>query len=137
MPNSASNSETNRIHNSLIVHSSTFNDQLENILMKCAPPGLDGVTTMMCGSCSNENAFRTVYKAYMNRERGTDEVSTQDCELAAENKGHGNNLSILAFRGGFHGRTTGCISCTNTRGKIKVIIHLTLLGKLVNLYGTK
>jgi len=56
----------------------------------------------------------------MNRERGTDEVPPEDCDSAAENKGKGNKLSILAFRGGFHGRTTGCISCTNTRGKIKV-----------------
>ena len=42
--------------------------------MKCAPAGMSGVTTMMCGSCSNENAFRTAFKAYMNRERGTDVV---------------------------------------------------------------
>jgi len=101
---------------------SKFNDQLENTLMKCAPVGMSGVTTMMCGSCSNENAFRTAFKAYMNRERGTDEVPPEDCDAAAENKGKGNKLSILAFRGGFHGRTTGCISCTNTRGKIKVDI---------------
>ena len=30
--------------------------------MRCAPPGMDGVTTMMCGSCSNENAFKAVFK---------------------------------------------------------------------------
>ena len=56
----------------------------------------------------------------MNRERGTDEVSEEELHLAAENEGDGNKLSILAFRGGFHGRTTGCISCTNTRGETKI-----------------
>ena len=91
--------------------------------MRCAPPGMDGVTTMMCGSCSNENAFKTVFKAWMNRERGTDEVSDQECTNANENVGEGNKLSILAFRGAFHGRTFGCISCTNTRGRIKVNIE--------------
>ena len=88
--------------------------------MKCAPPGMDGVTTMMCGSCSNENAFKSVFKAYMNRKRGTDEVSDADCLAANENVGKGNDLAILAFRGAFHGRTFGCASCTNTRGRIKV-----------------
>merc|ERR1712227_934565 len=59
-----------------------FPQQLKRTLMRCAPPGMDGVTTMMCGSCSNENAFKTVFKAWMNRERGTDEVSDQ---YSAEN----------------------------------------------------
>ena len=58
----------------------------------------------------------------MNRERGYDEVSDEDCYKANENIGEGNKLSILSFRGAFHGRTFGCISCTNTRGRIKVIL---------------
>lgn len=99
-----------------------FPQQLQKTLMRCAPPGMDGVTTMMCGSCSNENAFKTVFKAWMNRERGTDQVSDEDCFKANENIGEGNKLSILSFRGAFHGRTFGCISCTNTRGRIKVDI---------------
>ena len=92
--------------------------------MRCAPPGMDGVTTMMCGSCSNENAFKTVFKAYMNRERDTDEVGDEEQYNSNENDGEGKKLSILAFRGAFHGRTFGCISCTNTRGRIKVTVRL-------------
>lgn len=99
---------------------SKFPQQLQTTLMRCAPRGMDGVTTMMCGSCSNENAFKTVFKSWMNRERGTDEVSDAECSASNENDGEGNKLSILAFRGAFHGRTFGCISCTNTRGRIKV-----------------
>jgi len=101
---------------------SKLNDQLQSTLMRCAPPGMDGVTTMMCGSCSNENAFKTVFKAWMNRERGTDEVGEDEQYNSNENVGEGRKLSILAFRGAFHGRTFGCISCTNTRGRIKVDI---------------
>jgi len=98
---------------------SKFTDQLQNTLFRCAPPGMDGVTTMMCGSCSNENAFKTVFKAFMNRERGTDNVTDEECSNSNENIGEGKKLSIMAFRGAFHGRTVGCISCTNTRGRIK------------------
>lgn len=103
---------------------SKFPQQLEKTLMRCAPTGMDGVTTMMCGSCSNENAFKAVFKAWMNRERGTDEVSDADCDAANFNKGDGNKLSIMSFTGAFHGRTFGCASCTNTRGRIKVDIPL-------------
>jgi len=101
---------------------SKLTTQLEKTLMRCAPPGVSGVTTMMCGSCSNENAFKAVFKAWMNRERGTDFVSDEECSASNENSGIGKKLSILAFRGAFHGRTFGCISCTNTRGRIKVDI---------------
>ena len=35
--------------------------QLKSVMMAAAPPGLDQVTTMMCGSCSNENAFKLMH----------------------------------------------------------------------------
>ena len=35
--------------------------QLRAVLLSAAPPGLDQVTTMMCGSCSNENAFKLMH----------------------------------------------------------------------------
>ena len=35
--------------------------QLRSVLLAAAPPGLDQVTTMMCGSCSNENAFKLMH----------------------------------------------------------------------------
>lgn len=103
---------------------SKYPQQLENTLMRCAPPGMDGVTSMMCGSCSNENAFKTVMKAWMNRERGTDEISEEDTEASNMNQGPGNKLCIMSFKGAFHGRTFGCASCTNTRGRIKSDIPL-------------
>ena len=37
-------------------------DQFEKTLVQCAPKGLTGVTTMMCGSCANEHAFKAVFK---------------------------------------------------------------------------
>ena len=35
--------------------------QLRSVLVAAAPPGLEQVTTMMCGSCSNENAFKLMH----------------------------------------------------------------------------
>ena len=71
-------------------------------------------------------------QAFMNRERGTDQISAEDCARALENKGEANKLSVLAFRGGLHGRTIGCISCTYTRGVIKERIYKTKIYKYIN-----
>merc|ERR1712055_48572 len=43
--------------------------QLRQVLLSAAPPGLDQVTTMMCGSCSNENAFKLMHFKYMDKVR--------------------------------------------------------------------
>lgn len=35
--------------------------RLQSTLMSVAPKGLNCITTMMCGSCSNENAFKNIF----------------------------------------------------------------------------
>lgn len=35
--------------------------RLKNSLLSVAPKGLTHVTTMMCGSCSNENAYKNIF----------------------------------------------------------------------------
>ena len=72
----------------------------------------------------------------MNRERGTDEVGDAEQLASNENVGEGKKLSILAFRGAFHGRTFGCISCTNTRGRIKVAFRM-LSSYLIQILGRR
>ena len=42
-----------------------FTDKLKDSLMSVVPPGLNRVSTMMCGSCSNENAFKAAFITYM------------------------------------------------------------------------
>ena len=37
-----------------------WTDLLSSSFMKVAPPGLDCVFTAMCGSCSNENAYKVL-----------------------------------------------------------------------------
>ena len=98
------------------------------ILMSIAPPGMDCVQTMLCGSSANENAFKAAFMAYRGRERiqqGKDSTDFTDEELRTcmDNCEPGSpNLSILSFDGGFHGRTLGCMTATHSKAIHKVDI---------------
>ncbi|ERE68100.1 4-aminobutyrate aminotransferase [Cricetulus griseus] len=41
-----------------------FVDKLQESLMSVAPKGMSQLITMACGSCSNENAFKTIFMWY-------------------------------------------------------------------------
>jgi len=82
-----------------------------------APPGLDQVFPMMCGTCSNENGVKMMFMRYMNNQRdGRTEFTSQELDSVLKHQAPGSpKLSILAFKGGFHGRTVGLLSCSNSR----------------------
>ena len=42
-----------------------FGDRIKDSLLKVAPIGLNKVCTMMCGTCSNENAFKAAFIKFM------------------------------------------------------------------------
>ena len=44
-----------------------FSSSLRRSLMQVAPPSMEHVCTMMCGSCSNENAIKAAFIRYMVR----------------------------------------------------------------------
>lgn len=92
-------------------------DKLQNVLMPVAPKGLSQITTMMCGSCSNENAFKNIFLWYCRNRRGLNveftEAEKSSCMI---NLAPGSpKLSILSFLGGFHGRTIGALSTTHSK----------------------
>ncbi|KAH8299314.1 hypothetical protein KR044_000346, partial [Drosophila immigrans] len=91
-------------------------DKLQSILMQVAPKGLNKITTMMCGSCSNENAFKSIFIWYQNKLRGTSKI-TQDeiCSCMVNMPPGAPELSILSFKGAFHGRTLGALSTTHSK----------------------
>ncbi|XP_055610219.1 4-aminobutyrate aminotransferase, mitochondrial [Uranotaenia lowii] len=91
--------------------------KLENVLMSVAPSGLTHVTTMMCGSCSNENAFKNMFIWYQHKKRGLDTPFTEaEIDSCMINQGPGApKLSIMSFHGAFHGRTLGCLSTTHSK----------------------
>lgn len=97
-------------------------DLVKKILISISP-GLPCLTTMMCGSCSNENAFKNIFIAYMRKIRGGKGFSDEDHKSCMINKPPGSpKLSILSFFGAFHGRTMGTLSCTHSKAIHKLDI---------------
>ncbi|CRK95818.1 CLUMA_CG009270, isoform A, partial [Clunio marinus] len=74
-------------------------------------------STMMCGSCSNENAFKSMFIWYNKKRRGEHcDFTAKEKETSVINLPPGcPNLSILSFHGGFHGRTMGALSTTHSK----------------------
>nr|NVI72107.1 putative 4-aminobutyrate aminotransferase, mitochondrial-like protein [Cucujiformia] len=68
-------------------------------------------------SCSNENAYKSLFIAYRRKQRGENVDFTQEeIESCMINKPPGApNLSLLSFHGGFHGRTFGTLATTHSK----------------------
>ncbi|VVC31952.1 Pyridoxal phosphate-dependent transferase, subdomain 2,4-aminobutyrate aminotransferase [Cinara cedri] len=91
--------------------------KLRNTLMSVAPKDMGALTTMMCGSCSNENAYKNMFMKYQRDKRGgTSDFTEQEKESCMINMAPGTpKLSILSFMGSFHGRTLGALSTTHSK----------------------
>lgn len=92
-------------------------NKLRNTFLAIAPPGLDGIYPMMCGSTSNENAIKMAFMHYMEKRRGGRVQFTKEelnSTMASQAPG-APDLCILSFKGGFHGRTLGLLSVSNSR----------------------
>ncbi|XP_023677453.1 4-aminobutyrate aminotransferase, mitochondrial [Paramormyrops kingsleyae] len=93
-----------------------FPDRLNESLLSVAPRGMRHVQTMSCGSCSNENAFKSIFIWHRNKERGHKTPTQEEMTSCMVNQGPGcPDLSILSFMGGFHGRTMGCLATTHSK----------------------
>ncbi|XP_019642688.1 PREDICTED: 4-aminobutyrate aminotransferase, mitochondrial-like [Branchiostoma belcheri] len=98
-----------------------FPDTLQKLLSRVAPPGLSQVQTMACGTCANENAFKAVFFWYRAKQRGSLIHTEEELESCMRHEAPGSpNLSILGFKGGFHGRTIGCSSSSHAAPLHKV-----------------
>lgn len=70
---------------------------------------------MMCGACSNENAMKSAFIAHKMRDRGGKEFTSEEKNSSVMNQRPGcPDLSILSFKGAFHGRTVATLSCTHS-----------------------
>ena len=84
------------------------------------------VTTMMCGSCSNENAYKMMCFKYMDKVRGGRPFTKEEEDSCMINQLPGSpKLSILSFHGGFHGRTGLSLCTTHSKPihKLDVPLH--------------
>ncbi|XP_060530029.1 4-aminobutyrate aminotransferase, mitochondrial isoform X2 [Cylas formicarius] len=91
-------------------------EKLRSVLLSVSP-GLSQVMTMMCGSCSNENAYKALFIHYRGRERGEDvdfsELEKTSCMI---NQPPGApKLTLLSFHGAFHGRTMATLATTHSK----------------------
>jgi len=95
--------------------------RLKDVLMSVAPRGADHIITMMCGTCSNENAMKLLFMKYAERERGgRTEFTDEELVSVMTGKAPGTpNMCIISFHGSFHGRSIGCLSVTHSKA-----IHL-------------
>ncbi|KRK05339.1 uncharacterized protein Dyak_GE29084, partial [Drosophila yakuba] len=75
-------------------------EKLHSVLLNIAPKGLNKITTMMCGSCSNENAYKSIFIWYQNKLRGNTPLTEQEKNSCMINIPPGApKLSILSFKG--------------------------------------
>merc|ERR1712212_1410235 len=91
--------------------------RIRSSMMAVAPPGTSQVFPMMCGTCSNENGIKMMFMRYMHKRRGgRTEFTAEELSTVLKHEAPGSpKLSILSFKGAFHGRTVGLLSCSNSR----------------------
>ncbi len=86
------------------------------ILLKVAPKEMNQVMTMGCGSCANENAYKQIFAWYNLKTRNGVPPTPLEMEQCVVNKGPGcPDLSLLSFKGAFHGRTLGTLATTHSK----------------------
>ncbi|KAJ3185205.1 hypothetical protein HDU85_001253 [Gaertneriomyces sp. JEL0708] len=94
-------------------------DDIKAMVQSAAPKGLDHCFTSMCGSCANENAIKTAFMWYRNRQRtgsGALDFTEEDLTSCLQNSAPGSpDIGVLSFRNGFHGRLMGTLSMTRTK----------------------
>lgn len=92
--------------------------------MTVAPQGMDNVFTVMCGSCANENAFKTAFMYKAAKRRGDREFNLQEINSCMKNEAPGSpdDMTILSFNQAFHGRLFGSLTATASKAIHKLDI---------------
>jgi len=98
-------------------------DMLQESLMRVRPKGMDYLQTMMCGSCSVENALKAAMIKYRADQRGTPIPTDLELDSCMRQEAPGMpDLCFLTFTSAFHGRTLGALSLTRSKAIHKVDI---------------
>ncbi|CAI9739381.1 4-aminobutyrate aminotransferase, mitochondrial-like [Octopus vulgaris] len=85
--------------------------------MDVAPPGLNAVQTMACGSCSLENSQKLMFMAHQKKVRDGKPPTREELQscIKGQHPGSPNNLTLLSFSGSLHGRTMGALNMTHAK----------------------
>ncbi|KAI8367624.1 4-aminobutyrate aminotransferase [Radiomyces spectabilis] len=98
-------------------------DSVEKAFMRVAPKGMDNVFTVMCGSCANENAFKTAFMYKAAKGRGERDFTVEELNSCMKNQAPGTpDMAILSFSQAFHGRLFGSLTATASKAIHKVDI---------------
>ncbi len=96
-------------------------DLVEGPLQACAPAGLPKVLTVTTGAEAVENAIKAAFAWKARRRRGGASWSPRDQALVMKNRQpETNEMKIVSFEGGFHGRTLGALSATRSKAIHKI-----------------
>ncbi|KIR42718.1 4-aminobutyrate aminotransferase [Cryptococcus deuterogattii 99/473] len=91
-------------------------DVVNEGILKVAPKGLIQVFTTQDGSSATEGALKASFLSYQAKRRGNRPFSNEEIETVLENQSPGSpELSVLSFKGGFHGRNLGSLSLTRSK----------------------
>jgi len=89
--------------------------------LEIKPPGMDHIQTLMCGSCTIENALKSAFGYQAYKDRGGEGPSELELSSCMDGLQPGSvSRTAMGFRGCFHGRTFGSLSITNSKSAIKV-----------------
>ncbi len=98
-------------------------DVVERTMMRLAPPGLTRVTTVTTGSEAVENAIKAAFIRHMRRRRDGGPPTLADVAATMHNRQPGvNQMKVISFEGGFHGRSMGALSLTRSKAIHKLDI---------------
>lgn len=94
-----------------------WGERLRQVMMRVAPRGTENIITMMCGTCSNENAMKLMFMKYAENTRGGRlDFTKEELTSAMEGEMPGiPKMCVISFQGSFHGRTIGCLSVTHSK----------------------
>lgn len=91
-----------------------WHHKLQNVLMANAPPGMQQVYTMMCGTCAVDSAMKAMFIAFRTNQRCGRSFSELERDTALFNMSPGApRHQILSLMGGSHGHTMGGCSCSH------------------------
>lgn len=91
-----------------------YANTLKNTLLSVAPKGMSQVQTMACGSCANENAYKVIFIWYNTMLRNGVPPSQEELTNCIMNK-NCPDLSLMSFKGAFHGRTFATLATTHSK----------------------
>lgn len=91
-------------------------DLVEGPLMRCAPKGHTKLFTVTTGAEAVENALKAAFAWKARIRRGGAGWTTEDLQAVMKNaQPHTNEMQIVSFEGGFHGRSLGALSATRSK----------------------